>query len=73
MANQYSSFLIRCWHVGGDEQRIKIEHIRSGESTRMVTLAEAMAWMSAHCSEGSADDPAMVDQPSLGEEAIPEE
>ena len=72
MANQYISFLIRCWHVGGHEQRIKIEHIQSGESARMVTLAEAMAWIGAHCDQASADAPAVVDHPNLREETIPE-
>jgi hypothetical protein len=48
MANGYSSFLIRCWRLSGDERRIAIEHIQSGGRTRVASLAAAVDWISAH-------------------------
>ncbi len=46
---RYSSFLLRCWHVGQGELRIKIEHIQSGDSTQVDTYEAAVAWLSEHC------------------------
>ncbi len=50
-SNRYSSFLLRCWHVGEGELRIKIEHIQSGESTQVDSCEAALAWMSERYSE----------------------
>ena len=51
MAQRYTSFLIRCWQLGGDERRFKIEHIQSGEWTQVATLAAAVAWLTARWDE----------------------
>ncbi len=68
MSNRYRSFLVRCWHVQGDEQRIKIEHIQSGEQALLTTSAAALAWIDAHCEMTSDQSAAGVDQPYLREE-----
>ena len=47
MAKWYGSFLVRCWHLADDEQRLEIEHIQSGARVRVATIAAAVAWMSA--------------------------
>ncbi len=46
---RYNSFLLRCWHVGRGELRIKIEQIQSGDSTQVETWEAALDWMSGHC------------------------
>ncbi len=46
---RYSSFLLRCWHVGRGELRIKLEHIQSGNSAQVDTYEAALAWLSEHC------------------------
>ncbi len=46
---RYNSFLLRCWHVGAGELRIKIEHIQSSESAQVNTYEAATDWLSEHC------------------------
>jgi len=46
---RYNSFLLRCWHVGDGELRIKLEHIQSGTSTQVDTYEAALAWLTEHC------------------------
>ncbi len=46
---RYSSFLLRCWHVGQGELRIKLEHIQSGDSAQVDTYEAALAWLSKYC------------------------
>jgi len=43
----YDSFLLRCWGLGSERPRIKLEHVQSGASIRVTTLAAAMDWISA--------------------------
>lgn len=52
---RYSSFLLRCWHVGETQLRIKIEHIQSDASTQVDTYEAAVAWLSMQ-SAGTAMD-----------------
>ncbi|HSH83477.1 MAG TPA: hypothetical protein VLA19_33505 [Herpetosiphonaceae bacterium] len=61
---RYSSFLLRCWHVGEGELRIKIEHIQSGDSTQVDTYEAAVAWLSEQCARTAVDPPAPSGQPS---------
>jgi hypothetical protein len=61
MTRQYNSFLIRCWYLDEHEQRIKIEHIQSGEGTVVATLAAALTWLRTHCSERPGDEPTRLD------------
>ncbi len=49
LPERYSSFLLRCSHVGKGELRIKIEHIQSGDSTQVDTYEAAVAWLAGHC------------------------
>jgi hypothetical protein len=55
-AKEYSSFLIRWWRLRGDERRLEVEHIQSGQRTRVASPAEALAWMGAR--ERSKEEPA---------------
>ena len=43
----YDSFLLRCWGLESERPRIKLEHVQSGASTRVTTLAAALAWINA--------------------------
>jgi hypothetical protein len=45
MAQRYASFLIRCWRLGEEVERIKVEHIQSGESAQVTTIEAAFAWI----------------------------
>jgi hypothetical protein len=46
---QYDSFVVRCWQVAHDEQRVDVEHLQSGGRTRVLTLAAAADWMGSEC------------------------
>ena len=47
--SRYNSFLLRCWHVGDGELRIKLEHIQSGGSVQVDTYEAATDWLSELC------------------------
>lgn len=50
MARRHSSFLLRCWDLGSnDEERIEIEHIQSGSKVLVRSVADATAWI---CAQG---------------------
>ncbi len=53
MARQHSSFLMRCWDLGSDRERIQIEHIQSGTKLLVRSVADAVKWICAYCDEGS--------------------
>ncbi len=55
---RYSSFLLRCWHVGETQLRIKIEHIQSADSTEVDTYEAVVARLSEHCDRTTTDHPA---------------
>jgi len=42
---QYDSFLIRYWRLDGDKKRVAIEHLQSGGTGRLPSLAAAIAWI----------------------------
>lgn len=48
MTRHYTSFLIRCWHLDGEEKRIRVEHIQSGETSQLDTLLKVVAWIEGH-------------------------
>ena len=54
---RYSSFLLRCWHVGKGGLRIKLEHIQSGDSTQVDSYEAALDWLSEHCFREPDDPP----------------
>ena len=62
MARHYGSFLVRCWEVGADQRRIEIEHVQSGQRTRVSSLADVVRWMEAHCARASAGGPSEADR-----------
>ncbi len=45
MPRAYSSFVLRCWRLSLDEQRIEIEHVQSGHRTRVAALDAAVDWI----------------------------
>ncbi len=53
---RHSSFLLRCWDIGSDSERIEIEHIQSGRKTLATSIAAAVEWLCAHSGE-VADQP----------------
>jgi hypothetical protein len=66
MARPYASFLVRCWRLGDGEQRIKLEHIQSGEGTQVATWQAALAWLRTRSEIWPAD-------PVVGLEPTPPE
>ena len=48
MARAHASFVLRYWRLDAAEQRITVEHIQSGEWTRVTSLAAALAWLAAN-------------------------
>ena len=58
MTRRYTSFLLRWWHLDDHQQRIKIEHVQSGEGVQVAKLADALAWLEAHFNNR---DPAEVE------------
>ena len=55
MTNPYCSFLLRCWHLGGDAERIEIEHVHSGARTVVTSLAAALEWIGTHAAAPSPE------------------
>jgi hypothetical protein len=51
MTRHYTSFLMRLWLLDSGERRIQIEHIQSGASAHVVTLADALAWIDVLCAD----------------------
>lgn len=48
MARHYASFLVRCWRLSEEVERIKIEHIQSGERAQVTTMEAAFTWIGEH-------------------------
>lgn len=55
----YGSFVVRIWRRDA-EPSVAVEHIQSGESLRVSSLAVAMAWMSSRA-EQVAGEPDELD------------
>ena len=58
VARLYTSFLVRCWHVGSGAQRIEVQHIASGTRTVADSFASAVDWMRARSTGEPAAQPA---------------
>lgn len=71
MARDYASFLIRWWRREGDGHQIKVEHIQSGETVHLQTLAQAISWIEAHrdTSPGNTGERQCRHQSKEGEQA----
>ncbi len=53
MTRTYGSFLLRCWRLDADEQRIEIEHIQSHQRIRVATVAAAVEWICARSDDSN--------------------
>lgn len=62
----YSSFLLRCWVIRDESEKIvfDIEHIQKGERQRTTTPEEALQWILTTCQnhqpeelEAESEDP----------------
>lgn len=55
----YRSFLIRCWLIEDalqvEKRVIDIEHIQSGDHTRVADMTEAEEWMFSNTRSRSTD------------------
>lgn len=69
MTKRYGSFVLRCWQLTGGEYRIEIEHVQSGDTERLDTLAAALDWLTSHIATARADAPVT----SCGTPTIPED
>ncbi len=58
MTRWFGSFLIRFWLLEGEEQRVEIQHIQSGEQVRVKSLEAALDWVKARA---SVNQPAETD------------
>src|SRR4051794_17129107 len=55
MPRQYASFLWRCWHLEGGEQRVEIVHIQAGTRTKARSLGGGLEWMVAQLTQPGGD------------------
>ena len=53
MSKRYGAFLVRCWHRADGDWRVAIEHVQSGERTRLASVAEAAAWLAARTDDAA--------------------
>lgn len=65
MEQRYASFLIRWWRPVDGAPRIKIEHIQSGDSTAVSTLAASLRWLETRLADADGA-PAGTDGPAEG-------
>ncbi len=49
----YNSFLIRCWLIGLDRSVFEVEHIQTGERTRVASFRELQSLLLAALSPES--------------------
>src|SRR5579871_3632184 len=61
MGNRYDSFVVRWWRLGSGGDRIQIDHIQSGETTLVATLAGALAWIAHSSAPGVILSPSASD------------
>ena len=45
MVRLQGAFLVRCWLLQPGGHRIEIEHVRSGDRTRVHSVAAALEWI----------------------------
>jgi len=48
MTRRHASFLVRCWDLGSDGERIEVEHIQSGTKTLARSVQDAVAWICSY-------------------------
>jgi hypothetical protein len=52
---RYSSFVVRCWWLESGD-RIEIEHVQTGQRTRLAALDAVGRWIGAQASRTVQDD-----------------
>lgn len=57
MTRHYSSFVIRCWQRDQNISRITVEHIQSGETAQVESLAQLTAWIEQRWKEQPGSNP----------------
>lgn len=62
MPRHYASFLIRCWHLESQGERIRVEHVQSGETAQFDSLEALIAWIEKFWQEQPGGDPPEPDQ-----------
>lgn len=67
----YSSFLLRCWDLDDETERVEIEHIQSHESAVLHTIVDAVEWIrivhhGAGAQDRDTDDTHPDDGPTKG-------
>ena len=72
MTRQYGAFLLRGWRLGDGDQRFEIAHIQSGESTRVTTLEEVIAWVGARLEVGQTPADRRREAQAADDEATPD-
>ncbi|CAN5594856.1 hypothetical protein BH24CHL1_BH24CHL1_04430 [soil metagenome] len=55
---RHSSFLLRCWEMGGESERIEVEHIQSGTKVLAKSVADAVEWICARDGTAAPQEPA---------------
>lgn len=55
MTRRHSSFLLRCWDLGGDGERIEIEHVQTGTKTLVHSVGAALEWICVRSSNAGQD------------------
>jgi hypothetical protein len=74
MARRYDSFVLRCWRLSDDEQRIEVEHLQSGGRKRVAALAAAVDWITMHYADAGARAAGAGPRPAApAEEVTPSE
>jgi hypothetical protein len=67
MKRRYASFLVRCWQLDTDTQRVTVSHIQSGEQTASDALPAVFEWIASRAggsaTAGDATHPPAPDAP----------
>ena len=61
MTHRHSSFLLRCWDLGSESERIEIEHIQSGAKSLAKSVGAAVEWICGHGGADTAISTAVID------------
>ncbi len=43
--HRHSSFLLRCWNLGSQDERIEIKHVQSGTKTLVRSVPAVVEWI----------------------------
>jgi len=47
MTRRYETFLVRHWWLDGGVERVEVTHVPTGTHVLLLSLAQAIEWMSA--------------------------